>query len=103
MLCSQSMGILQLGETKTLWTEKCVRKLKWYVHDVLGTWDSPLECWSVASTITQKWKPAKQTYPSYLHETNDGKASLLVCVMLRVDKIRPASAESLAGWASTKR
>jgi hypothetical protein len=100
MLCSQSVGILQPGETKALWPEKCVGKIKWYVHDFLGAWDSPR---SVASTITQKWKPAKRTYPTYLHEINYGKASLFVCVMFRVDKIRSLSAESLAGLASTKR
>jgi hypothetical protein len=74
MLCSEFVWILQPGETKKLWPENCVGKLRWYVHNLLGAWDSPLECWSVASTITKKWKPAKRTYSSYLPEINDGKS-----------------------------
>ncbi len=44
VLCSECVGILQPGETQTLWQEKWFGNLGWRVYDCPGAWDSPLEC-----------------------------------------------------------
>ncbi len=55
VLCSECVGILQPGETKTLWPEKWFENIGWDVYDVLGAWDSTLEC-CIASTIVKASK-----------------------------------------------
>jgi hypothetical protein len=87
MPCSESVGILQPGETKPLWQEDWFKNLGWHVQDCSGAWDSPLEC-CIASVIAETEKHAKQTYPQYLDGTSDAKASLGVYVMFWVDEIR---------------
>ena len=52
MLCTESVGILQLAEIKAMWPEKSVGKLRWHVYEFSGAWDSPLETW-IASTIAE--------------------------------------------------
>ncbi len=40
MLCSECVGMLQPGEVRTLWPEKCVGNLRWRVYDFSGAWDA---------------------------------------------------------------
>ena len=86
-LCSEYEGILQQGEAKTLWQEKCVgNHLWWHAYEFSEAWDSLLEC-CIASTIIITWKTGKQIYPEYLDGSSDIKASLLGNVMFIVDEI----------------
>ncbi len=41
VLCSECVGILQPGETKTLLQEKWFKNVEWHVYDVSGAWGSP--------------------------------------------------------------
>jgi hypothetical protein len=87
MLCSESVEFLQPGKSKTLWPEKCAGKFRWHVYNVSGVWDSPLECWSVASTIPRTRNPVKWTYPQCFDGTSDAKASVYVHILFWLDKI----------------
>jgi hypothetical protein len=53
------MGILQPGEIRTWWPEKCVGNLGWHVHDFLGAWALPWKC-CIASNINSNVKARKK-------------------------------------------
>jgi hypothetical protein len=80
VLCCECVEILQPGETQILWQEKCFENLGWRVYDVLGAWDSPLEC-CIASTINSNVKASK-TDLSTVFGWNQRCQSIRVCAYI---------------------
>ena len=99
VLCSECVGILRPGETKTLWPEKWFENVGWHMYDVSGACDSSLKC-CIASTIAETWKHVKQTFPQFLDGISDAKASFHMHVMFWVHEIRSLSDGLQAGSAS---